>query len=83
MLDRKEAVLVELMMSMEKTGIQIVWDEIVRLQTVNLKNGLNRVGIPDLIIAQNAVQNGIRLFSLDRHFELMCRNLDLKLYSPE
>lgn len=83
MLDRKEAVLVELMMSMEKTGIQIVWDEIVRLQTVNLKNGLNRVGIPDLIIAQNAVQNGIRLFSLDGHFELMQENLDLKLYSPE
>ncbi len=47
---------------------------------MNLKNGLNRIGIPDLIIAQNSMQNQIRLFSFDRHFEIMKKHMGIKLY---
>ena len=37
--------------------ILINWNEIRMLQTRCLKKGLNGIGIPDFIIAQNAIQN--------------------------
>jgi predicted nucleic acid-binding protein len=80
LIQKKELVLVGLLRSIEKTQIDIDWEEIIRMQTVNLKNGLNRVGVPDLVIAQNAMQNQIRLFSFDKHFEIMKKNIGLKLY---
>jgi len=51
------------------------------MQTINFKNGLNRVGVPDLIIAQNALQNDIPLFSFDRHFEIMKKSIGIKLFN--
>jgi predicted nucleic acid-binding protein len=44
-----------------------------------LKNGLNAIGIPDLIIAQNAKQNHCTIYTFDRHFELMKDILKLQL----
>ena len=44
-----------------------------------LKNGLNGIGIPDLIVAQNVKQNHCERYSLDRHFKLMQDILRLKL----
>ncbi|WCL50700.1 PIN domain-containing protein [Leptospira sp. GIMC2001] len=64
-----------------KFQLNIQWDQIINYQILNIKSGINKVGIPDLIIAQNAIQNNSILFSLDRHFELMSKNLNLKLYS--
>jgi predicted nucleic acid-binding protein len=81
LIHKKELVLVGLLKSIEKTEIDIEWEEIIRMQSINLKNGLNRVGIPDLIIAQNSMQNDIRLFSFDKHFEIMKEHIGLKLYA--
>jgi predicted nucleic acid-binding protein len=50
------------------------------MQVVCLRNGINKVGIPDLILAQHAEQNGVSLFSLDKHFGLLSRHLPLMLY---
>lgn len=44
-----------------------------------LKNGINGVGIPDLMIAQYAIQNDFSLFSLDRHFYLMAKSLPIRM----
>jgi hypothetical protein len=41
------------------------------MQTANLKNGINWVGIADLLVLQNALQNDLVLYSLDKHFRLM------------
>jgi hypothetical protein len=41
---------------------------------------INNVGLPDLIIAQNAIQNGLALFTLDRHFRLMSKHIPLSLH---
>ncbi|WP_225586866.1 hypothetical protein [Algoriphagus sp. Y33] len=38
---------------------------------MNLKNGINNVGIPDLIILQQVIEEKIALFTLDKHFKLM------------
>jgi predicted nucleic acid-binding protein len=80
LIQKKEVTLVGLLKSIEKTEIDIDWEEIIRMQTVNLKNGLNRIGIPDLVIAQNAIQNQIGLFSFDKHFEIMKKHIGLKLF---
>lgn len=78
---KKENKLVTLLSSIEKIKIDIDWNGITQMQILNLKNGLNRVGVPDLIIAQNAIQNQIALYSFDKHFELMKKGIGLKIFS--
>jgi predicted nucleic acid-binding protein len=78
---KKELALVRLLQSIERTRLHIDWESIIEMQTINLKNGLNRVGVPDLIIAQNALQNDIPLFSFDRHFEIMKKSIGIKLFN--
>ena len=77
---KKENKVIDLLNSIEKIKLEIDWIGIRQMQTINLKNGLNRVGIPDLIIAQNAIQNKFELFSFDKHFELMKKNIGLKIH---
>lgn len=81
LIHKKENELVNLLNSIEKIKIEIDWVGITQMQVQNLKNGLTRVGIPDLIIAQNAIQNKLVLFSFDKHFELMKKGIGLKIYS--
>ncbi len=77
---RKENPLINLLRHVEMQNLDINWDEVISMQTENLCNGINRVGLPDLIIAQNAIQNESLLFSLDKHFFLMAKITLLKLY---
>ena len=51
------------------------------MQLLNIENGINKVGIPDLIIARNTLQHDAVLFSFDKHFILMESIHHLKLYS--
>ena len=55
------------------------WDDVIKLQTVCLRNGINQVGIPDLLIAQHARQHHLRLYTLDRHFTLLSQYIPLNL----
>jgi predicted nucleic acid-binding protein len=80
LMHKKEIILVGLLRSIERIKIEIDWDEIIHLQTINLKNGINKVGVPDLIIAQNASQHKLRLFSFDKHFEMMKKHVGLKMF---
>ncbi|MBF0235815.1 MAG: PIN domain nuclease [Desulfamplus sp.] len=73
--------LINLMHSILKYEMRINWDQITDFQTKCLKKGINGVGIPDLLIAQNALQNQCKIFSLDQHFNLMQSPLNLKLFS--
>ncbi len=77
---RKENELVDILNSIDKTELRIDWIGITQMQIHNIKNGINKVGIPDLIIAQNAIQNDIRLFTFDKHFDLMKKSIGLKLF---
>jgi predicted nucleic acid-binding protein len=78
---KKETVLKELLLTITKIPLTINWNTIIYMQTQNLKNGLNKVGIADLIIAQNVMDNDLELFSLDRHFEIMSTLHDFRLFS--
>jgi len=60
--------------------LDIHWEEIIEFQVKCLKGGANGVGIPDLIIAQNAKQYNCKVYSLDKHFRLLNQVLKVKLY---
>ncbi len=77
---RGETELENLLNLLPKIPMQIDWNSLICMQTENLKHEINKVGLPDLMIAQNALQNGVTLFSLDRHFELIGDILSLQLY---
>ena len=68
---RGEDELRSLLLSVPKLQLQVDWPSLVFMQTENLRHGINKVGLPDLMIAQNAMQNHVRLFSCDKHFRLM------------
>lgn len=77
---RGQKKVIALLHEAEKSPMRIDWNDITTMQILCLKKGINGVGIPDLMIAQNALQSGLHLLSLDKHFELMARQLPLSLY---
>lgn len=76
---RNQDKLIDLLIEISKIPLNINWNLIIEYQTICLKNGINKVGIPDLILVDNAIQNDLILFSLDNHFKLISEYLDLKL----
>ncbi len=76
---RNQQKLVKLLNNINKLWLSIHWGQIIEFQFKCLKNGLNRISIPDLIIAQNAKQNQCEIYSLDNHFELMKDILELRI----
>lgn len=76
----KEKELEDLLYLLPRIPMQIDWSGIASMQTEKLKHGINKIGLPDVIIAQNAMQNGVQLLSLDKHFELMAKVVLLLLY---
>lgn len=76
---RNQREIIRLLMNIKKLNISINWDQIIEFQFNCLKNGLNGIGIPDLILVQNAKQNRSEIYSLDSHFSLMKEILDLQI----
>src|SRR3989339_1705437 len=72
---RKQNKIISLLHNINKLPININWEQIIEFQHKCLKNGLNGVGIPDLIIAQNAKQNGCEVYTLDNHFSFNKKNI--------
>jgi len=77
---KKQFAVVKLLQEINRLPMQINWDEIVEFQVRCLKAGANGVGIPDLIIAQNAKANDCKIYSLDKHFRLLKQVIKVKLY---
>ena len=75
--------LIALLLLLPAQPIFIDWDEIRSIQTRCLKKGLNGIGIPDLIVAQNAAQHRAPLYALDKHFRWLAEILPLKLFTIE
>jgi predicted nucleic acid-binding protein len=77
---RRQRKLVRLVKEVASYPLDVDWDGIVQLQITCLRNGINKVGIPDLIIAQHAMQNGLELLSRDRHFSQLSQHVPLLLH---
>jgi hypothetical protein len=69
--ERNEKEVIESLLALERIDLTIRWNSLIHMQIQNIKNGLNRVGIPDLILLQNVMDNNLLLFSIDKHFRLM------------
>ncbi len=68
---QKEAEVIDILQSVKKIRLNINWEKIIDYQFNNVKNGINKIGIPDLIILQNVIDNDLILYSLDKHFKSM------------
>lgn len=81
---KRQTNLVKLLHEINRIPLSIYWEELIEYQVKCLKKGgANGVGIPDLIIAQNAKQNSCKVYSLDKHFRLMKKTLNIKLYESQ
>lgn len=80
---QKQTRLINLMQEIDRVPLNINWPDIITMQVACIKNGINGVGIPDLIIVQHAIQNNYVLLAEDRHFKLISRYVPLILYSED
>ena len=76
---RKQNKVIKLLNNIKKLQIQIKWGEIIEYQFKCLRNGFNAVGIPDLIIAQNTLQNNCEIYSIDNHFNLLKDIINIRI----
>jgi len=80
---KKQPKVIKLLHEINRIPLNILWEEIIDFQVMCLKGGANGVGIPDLIIAQNAKQQSCKVYSLDKHFRLMNQALKVSLYAQK
>jgi hypothetical protein len=57
--------------ALNRIPLRIDWDLIRGYQILNMKNGINKIGIPDLIIVQQVIEEKLSIFTFDKHFKLM------------
>lgn len=77
---RKHIKLVSLLRTVPLLRLDIDWIGVIEDQVNCIRHGINKVGIPDLIIAQNARIHGVALFTRDKHFRLMAKHLGIELF---
>lgn len=77
---KKQLKVIQLLREIYYLPLHINWGEIIDLQVKCLKNGSNCIGIPDLIIAQNAKLNNCKIYTLDKHFDLISQVSKVRLF---
>ena len=78
---RKQKELVATLHRIQRYSLSIDWHELIEFQVRNLRKGNNNVGVPDLIIMQNVIQQNLFLYTLDSHFEKMAEIFPFKLFA--
>ena len=76
--NKNQRKIISLLNSISKLNLDISWEQIIDYQHRCLKKGINGIGIPDLVIAQNAMQNHCEIYSLDHHFKLIQDAIGIK-----
>jgi hypothetical protein len=77
---KKQRTVITLLQEISRLPMQVNWEELIEYQVRCLKAGANGMGIPDLMIAQNARTNNCKVYSLDKHFRLLSQVVKVKLY---
>ncbi len=79
---RNQKRVISLLNKIKKCVISPDWEEIIEFQVLCLKSGSSGIGISDLIIAQNSIQNNISVYSLDKHFRFISKaKIGIKLFT--
>ena len=76
---KKQRKIIDLLNAIDKLELNINWTQLIDYQHKCLKKGINGVGIPDLIIAQNAIQNHCEIYSHDNHFKMIQQAINHKI----
>ncbi len=76
---KKQFRVMKLLYDITNIPLNINWQNIIDFQTICIRNGFNKIGIPDLIIVDNVIQNDLVLFSLDKHFSLINKYIGFEL----
>lgn len=77
---KQQTKVITLLHEIKKVTLDIHWAELIECQVKCVKAGVNVIGIPDLIIAQNAKQNSCMVYSIDKHFRLLRQLIEVELY---
>lgn len=72
--------IIDLLFNLNRIPVDVDWCQLIEFQYICLKNGLNGVGIPDLIIAQNVAQHNCKFYSLDKHLLKMSHLLKFAIF---
>ena len=64
---------IDCLYGIELLELNINWDEIIEIQYNCIKKGINKLGLLDIVIAQNAKQNNAGIFTINRHMILLCK----------
>lgn len=76
---KKQTNLITLLENITHIPLNIRWRKIIDHQVLCLQNGMNHVGIADLIIVDQVIQNDLLLYTLDSHFTLMNQFIRFKI----
>lgn len=77
---RRQRKLIGLMREIARPPLNTDWDGIIDMQILCRRSGISKVGIPDLMIAQHAIQSGLELYSHDKHFQRLAQHVPLVLH---
>jgi predicted nucleic acid-binding protein len=76
---RKQQELIDSLLALPCMPLDIFWEGIRALQVLNIQNGVNKVGIPDLIIAQQCINSNLEIWTFDKHFRFISQYTTLKM----
>ncbi len=76
---KKQFRVMRLLTEITNIPLNINWQNIIDFRTTCLRNGINNIGIPDLIILDNAIQHDLVLFTHDKHFSKMSKHIGFEL----
>lgn len=76
---KKQFRVIQLLYNITCIPLNINWQNIIKFQTLCIQNGINNVGISDLIILDNVIQNDLILFTLDKHFSLINKHINFEI----
>ncbi|MEQ9402401.1 MAG: hypothetical protein RIM99_02345 [Cyclobacteriaceae bacterium] len=75
----KQRLIIESLLAVPVVPLETNWHLIRKMQTENLDNGINKVGIPDLIILQQVIDQKLHLHTSYKHFLLMQKVFEFSL----
>ena len=76
---RNEIVFIECLSGIEVIPLDIDWEEVEEIQIRCIKAGVNKLGLLDIVIVQNAKQNNMGIFSNDKHIIALGKLFGIKV----
>lgn len=73
---KNEKETVRLLRNFDVFALDPDWDDVIRLQVKFVKRHGYYIGIPDLLIVQNALQNDLPIYSFDSDVKKLCDLVD-------